>query len=217
MDTDFNREYPAVETPSGTVCWRKIMKRFMIVCLLVMTFSSSAFSDEIPPGIRYVKASDEINMKAQKKLERVFSQTSVKLDDLFGRNVTCGPLPWAQIKNMESLRNHKVIAANFVIPLSNGSVQTLEGAVFRTKEEISAFCRTMEGYLKTGGPYRIRKPNAEELQIYWAMIPYDIEEPIFVADNKDHKLLLHFMGDSASVFWIGDLQGMKRAKSRQSY
>jgi hypothetical protein len=188
---------------------KKIMKRLMLVLMLVMAFSVEALCDEIPAGIRYLKASDETNMRAQKKLERAFSQAPVKLDDLFGANVTCGPLPWAEIKDAAVFRNLKIIKANIVIPLSGGSQQVLEGAVFRTKAEISAFCRAMEEYLKTGGPYKIRGPNAEELRIYWAMIPYDISEPIFVVQNKDHKMLMHFMEDSGNLFWIGDLQGMR--------
>jgi hypothetical protein len=185
------------------------MRRLMFVFMLVTAFSVEAFGDEIPAGIRYLKASDETNIKAQKKLERAFSQTPVKLDDLFGADVVCGPLPWAEIKNAAVFRNLKITKADCVIPLSGGSQQVLEGALFRTKEEISAFCRAMEEYLKTGGPYTIRRPTAEELQIYWAMIPYDISEPIFVADNKDHKLLMHFLEDSGNVLWIGDLQNMR--------
>jgi len=188
------------------------MKKLMVVFILFMAFSSRTFSDEIPPGITYSKSPDEINMKAQKKLEQVFSQTSIKLDDLFGANVTCGPFLWAQVRNMDVFRDLKIVKADLVIPLRDGGYQRLEGAFFRTKEEISAFCRAMEGYLRPGGRYEIRRPNAEELRIYWAMIPFDIEEPIFVADNGDHKLLMDFVDDTGSVFWICDLENITITK-----
>jgi hypothetical protein len=187
--------------------WRENMKNLMLVLMLVATFSASAFSDEIPSGITYVKAPDEINMKAQKKLEELFAKTPVRLDDLFDSNVTCGPFLWAQIKDTETLRNLKILKAQIVIPLRDGGRQTLEGAVFRTEEQRFALCRAIEDYLGSGNPYQIRRPNAEELSIYWAMIPFDITEPIFVAENSEHKLLMHFMNDR-TVFWVSDLQGV---------
>ncbi len=180
------------------------MKKFTIVLMLVMAFSLTAAADEIPPGIRYIKAPDELNMKVQKKLEQVFSQTPVKLDDLFGPRIVCGPIPWNQFKGQEPFRNLKIAKVDFVL----GGQQSLEGAFFQTGDQISAFCRAMEKYLGPG-PFKIRKPNADELKIYWAMIPYDITEPIFVADNKDHKLLTHFTDDTKTLIWIGDLQGMR--------
>ncbi len=182
------------------------MKKLMLVLILFMAFSSRTLSDEIPPGITYIKAPDEINMKVQEKLEQIFSQTPIKLDDLFGENVTCGPFLWARVRDMDVFRDLKRVKAEFVAPLRDGGFQVLEGALFRGKEQISPFCRAMDGYLKQGSRHEIRRPNAEELRIYWAIIPYDIEEPIFIADNDDHKLLMDFSNNS--VFWIGDFQNV---------
>jgi len=189
--------------------WREKMKNLMLLLMLVMLAPSRFLSDEIPPGVTYIKASDEINAKALEKLEQVFSQTTIVMDDLLGAPVTCGPFLWARIKDMGPLANLKVLKADIMIPLPDGSYQKLEGAVLRTEEEKSAFCRTMEEYLGPGDRYKIRRPNAEELRIYWAMIPFDIEEPIFVAESDDHNLLMHFLKDSARVFWISDLQGIR--------
>ena len=187
------------------------MKKLMLVLMLVVAFSARAFSEEIPAGITYVKASDEVNVQAYEKLKELFSHTPVKLDDLFDANVTCGPFLWAQIKDTEQIRELKVLRAQIVVPLADGSQQKFEGAVFRTKDEIFAFCRAMEASLGSGDRYKIRPPNAEELRIYWAMIPFEISEPIFVAESSDHKLLMNFLNEQ-SVFWVSDLQGISFGK-----
>ena len=174
---------------------------------------SAATAQEIPPGVRYIKASDELNGKALKKLEAIFSQNPIKLNTLFGSKVVCGPQPWLTLKKENPLKNMNITPAKIIVQISTGGIQEFEGALFQSETEMTAFCTGMEKYLGTDvSAFKIRKPNANELQIYWAMIPYDITEPIFVADNKDHKLLMHFLEDGETILWIGDFQQMYMRK-----
>jgi hypothetical protein len=185
------------------------MKKLAYLLIVAVLMSSTAIAQEIPAGIRYIYASDELNARALKKLQTVFSRKTLKLDALLGPKVICGPQPWHTLKKETPLKGMKIAPAQIIVPLRSGGTREYEGALFQTKDEINAFARGMENYLASGGPYTIRKPDANELRIYWAIIPYDISEPIFVADNGEHKLLLHFLEDGETVFWIGDLAGMK--------
>ncbi len=185
-----------------------------VTLLLLALGLPIAAAQEIPPGVRYIKGSAELNDQTLKRLEAVFAQQPVKLAPLLAPPVVCAPEPWASVKSAKDspLQGMKITPANLTIPLSSGGTQQFEGALFQTDQELVAFSTAMERYLGDGGPYTLRKPNAEELRIYWAMIPFDITEPIFVADNAEHKLLMQFGEDGKHIFWIVDLQHVRLRK-----
>lgn len=49
-------------------------------------------------------------------------------------------------------------------------------------------------------PFKIRKPTADELTYYYAIIPFEIEEPIWVIDSGSHAFLCHFF--KGQVFYF---------------
>jgi hypothetical protein len=57
----------------------------------------------------------------------------------------------------------------------------------------------------------IRNANSKEISFYWAMIPFDIEEPLLVADLGKERLLVNFVVKEGkpNFFWldiVGDLK-----------
>ncbi len=177
--------------------------------LAEMAWHDDPAAGGVPPGVRYIKAFDELNDSTKKRLEALFSRTPVNLATILAPRLICAPQPWQDLKNESPLKGMKISPANMVLSSRNGRTQEFEGALFQTQTELVAFSAAMEKYLSvSGGPFVIRKLNAEEIGIYWAMIPWDITEPIFVAENREHKLVMHFTEDGKAVFWIGDLQGV---------
>ena len=60
----------------------------------------------------------------------------------------------------------------------------------------------------------IRKARADELSFYWATIPFDIEEPLFVVDTNSERFIVHLLNKQPKItlFWIelvGDLRTLK--------
>jgi hypothetical protein len=49
-----------------------------------------------------------------------------------------------------------------------------------------------------------RRPTPRELELYWAMIPVDVEEPIFVVDGKRARILVQFVAKDVKILWIDD-------------
>jgi hypothetical protein len=56
--------------------------------------------------------------------------------------------------------------------------------------------------------FTVRKAGFEELALIWALVPFDIEEPLFVAESKRYRFLAAFVKDGSSVMWIDDLQDL---------
>jgi hypothetical protein len=84
------------------------------------------------------------------------------------------------------------------------NVETLHGQAFQTTGEVARFWHAFERYYNFDSPRTVRKLNARELEVYWAMIPYDIEEPIFIVESAQHKILLNFVEPDLQVLWIDD-------------
>ena len=89
------------------------------------------------------------------------------------------------------------------MPTNNG-VQELEGKLFQNKEEVAAFWKAFWRKYKPDPQAKIRRPTAKELDLYWAMIPYDITEPIFMIESKEATILAHFPDKKMKLGWIDD-------------
>jgi len=72
-------------------------------------------------------------------------------------------------------------------------VQTLERKIFQCKEEVESFQRAFVRRYNFESQTIIRRPIDKELRIYWAMIPYYIEEPIFIVESKGATILVDFV------------------------
>ena len=188
------------------------MKKVLVLfSVLAMTSGAADDTVSIRDGIRYKRALPKMNAEARGLVEACFTNQPYRLDGLFGSHVICGPNPWADLKTHPAFKGMQITPADIQIPVAGGRVQRVQGALLQTQQEIAAFCSALQDYLKSSDPYLVRRPTEKELQLYWAMIPYDISEPIFVAANKDHAMLLHFTGQ-LKVLWIGDLAGMSFGK-----
>ena len=66
-----------------------------------------------------------------------------------------------------------------------------------TKEEAEAFWKAfVKKY--SADESTIRRPTSEEFRLYWAMIPYDITEPLFVVESKSATRLKLVMSSALS-------------------
>ena len=160
----------------------------------------------IPTDIVYKKAGSEENRKAFDKLSGFFLATNKTAiyDNLFSDMLVCGPGLWRNIKDDAEMRQITTGVTQLRIPTQEG-VQTREGKIFQRKEEVESFQRAFVRQYKFDSQTVIRRPTARELRIYWAMIPYDIEEPIFIVESKDATILVDFVGkEDARISWIDD-------------
>jgi len=160
----------------------------------------------IPSDVVYKKAGSEVNRKAFDKLRGFFLATdkTATRDNLFSDTLICGPGLWRNIKDDAEMRLITTGVTQLRIPTQEG-VQTLEGKLFHRKEEVESFQRVFVRQYKFDSQTVIRRPTARELRIYWAMIPYDIEEPIFIVESKEATILVDFVGnEDARIIWIDD-------------
>lgn len=59
-----------------------------------------------------------------------------------------------------------------------------------------------------GGEVTVRKLNDQELDWYWSCISWDIEEPVFVLENAEHRVLIDFAEDG-TIFYVELLDNLE--------
>ena len=141
-----------------------------------------------------------MNVAAKQKLEKAMRKVGGKRDlgGILGDTLVCGPFLWEQLKNTSGM--DKVgLASTIAIPGTEDGgvkiVQKLDGRTFRSPAEVD-------------DQFSVRKAQSQELAVFWAMVPFDLEEPLFVVESKHHRLLAAFNNDGATVKWIDDLQNL---------
>lgn len=194
--------------------------RFSIFIFCLIIFSVSAEDNlVIPAGIRYKQASAKVNDDACKLLMKLFSASDDKQDILpfFETHLICGPGLWLNIKSEKAMTELKKGNAVFEMPVINAQGKVIRkdkmgGKLFQTPEEILAFWKVFAQRTDFSG-FKIRKLNQDELRIFWAMIPFDITEPIFIIESSKHKILILFTSaEKLKIMWIDDYQNLRLNK-----
>ena len=183
--------------------------------LLLTTFLlaiPSAYSQQIPKGVNYKKASESVNSVAKTNLERALVSSESVPPDLFGEVVVVGPLLWKALKPSaeQVLRDAKPIIMMAQVP----DAVVAEGKRILTDAERKAFWKLLRAKYSKLKKGTVRKGKAEEISYYWATIPFDIEEPFWVIDVGPERFVAHFKvnGETPRLFWIdvvGDLRTLK--------
>ena len=182
---------------------------------------------EVPEGVVYKRATAKENTEARIQIRTALSTGSLAY--IFDDKVICGPALWSDIKGQTAFSDFDITPVEINIPIlgsgAEGStaMQKFEGALLQGPEEIQALARVLTSVLDRS--VNIRKAHPDELEVFWALIPYDIEEPLFVLETdivvdkagtgkggKD-KTTLRFLLDMTSeykVFWIEELSAYSR-------
>jgi hypothetical protein len=164
-------------------------------------------SGSIPPGVRYKAASVQLNDAARAKLERFFAPAAASAEPLFGEMVVCGPFLWDQVKDAPELKGAG-ISSKLVLP-SATEMQTFEGRLMKTKPDVAACARALASRFRfKRSELKVRRLDRDEISLFWAMIPFDMEEPLFIVEAAGHKLVASFGQDGRTVTWIDDLAGL---------
>lgn len=194
------------------------MKRVVLILEIFCLAPVLLAADEVvvPEGIRYKPTSAEVNQEARNVLMRLFSAHTpegVVLASFQTNFVVCGPGLWRDIKNDAAVSKIDTGAGTFQVPVLDNAgktirVDTHDGKLFQSPGEVLAFWNAFAKRTDFTG-LKIRKLNQEELRIYWAMIPFDITEPVFILESSKHKVLTVFTSpDKLKIMWMDDYQNM---------
>jgi len=189
--------------------YRKIA--FFIVCFMLVQYAH-AQELQIPVGIRYKYASDETNQEGKKILATLLEgdPDQVLINNTFAGSAICGPYIWYRLKNYpQTVDLSKSMAPSSMPIFKDGKVEkfiVMEGRVLRTPRDGEIFWEVFKKEYVKGQKFDIRKLSSKELSELWAMIAWDIEEPIFIAESGSTKIIFNLIQKNSKLrlFYIDD-------------
>lgn len=184
----------------------------VLLPVLVLLAFGSAHSQEVPKGVNYKRASDEVNALAKTNLEKALAGSDSLPADLFGEVVVVGPMLWKALK--PSAEKVLLDAKPAVVMVQVPVVVVAEARRILTDDERKTFWKALRARYRKLTDAKIRKGNAEEIAYYWATIPFDIDEPFWVVDVDGDRFVLDFQVKEGQprLFWIdlvGDVRSLK--------
>jgi hypothetical protein len=172
------------------------MKQFFIfifVFSLITLYSQETETIKIPVGVVYNYCENSIVENAKKQLKECLTQNdncSILQDKL-----TVGPVLWNRFNKIKKIAEIKDTNVIFYVDgneLSGKMTQKLKDTKI-IWEEIKN--EVLDDFI-------IRKANENELNYYWSIISFDIEEPLLILETKNHIYILNFIKDNLKLIWI---------------
>jgi hypothetical protein len=185
----------------------------VLFSVAVLTVGVGAQTSEVPEGIVYSPPSEAQIKAAQATVSKMIAKDAPEkeLQMIFrGERLVCAPFAWSLVARENEMKAIKEGTSYFKVRLKKGEVEALgvfEGKTLTKQQDMIAFWRALVRKLDLSSAFTVRKLTANELRQYWAMITFDIVDPVVVAENKKHKILLQFTGPDSSLLWVDDITG----------
>lgn len=170
----------------------RAVRRISSLTLGLLAYSCLCTGQEIPNGVNYKKAPAMVNAKAKAVLETALADTNTPTDFLSG-TISCGPMLWNDLKESHGPLSKDSTPVTMFLSVPE-KIQ-VEGRGFRTQEERELFWKlVLEKFpgLRKG---IVRPAHANEIQFYWATIPFDIEEPFFAIETSTDVFIANLQTD----------------------
>jgi len=163
----------------------KSMKKILLIISFVSALKLYPQSVEVPNGVIYHKTSAEKNEEAKKTIKNSIALNNSKF--IFGSSIMVGPNLWSKFLTSKFFNHEMGIDLNFKIPTGN-KVVTRKGKIIKRSDEFNSLWTFISENLKQA---KIRIPTESEIEYYWSIIAYEIEEPLYVLESPSLKVLFN--------------------------
>ncbi|MCB1682080.1 MAG: hypothetical protein H6858_10060 [Rhodospirillales bacterium] len=186
---------------------------FCFFLLLVVLFDSShGFANEkmnVPEGIVYKEASDEINIKAEEKLRKALEGDSVSFQSLLPPEMETlsyvGTFLSSKLMSNVPKEILKILTCiKLNTPLSGLTIVSQNYAASATKQR-KLLAELLSEHIKIGKNFKIRKLSREDMVVVWFFIGWDFDEPIFLVEDDNKKYVFDFDSTGQNLFWIDEI------------
>jgi hypothetical protein len=175
-----------------------MMKKVILIAFILLgNFYSWAQLGEIPKNVTYKTTSESENNKAIAILKKAIDDPQ-KGKKLFDGILFIGPQLWTKLSQIKTLNAIEGGNVNFQIPQGDGKSMEKKGKLIQNETDFQLVWNELA--TRIGQDYNIRKLNSLELSYYWSIINFDIEEPIFLFENKSYKFIIDI--NKSKLIWL---------------
>jgi len=140
----------------------------------------------IPEGVKYKFIDDKRNAEVRAYVAARFLKGQSGVSELFEGECTCAPGFWRLVKGL-GIKSPKLEV--FTIPNERtGKVYNENGAQIQDPGDLNK----MADYLATqvGVKPTVRRLTSKEIDRFWVVIPFEIEEPLFIVESNGKAFVL---------------------------
>lgn len=172
------------------------MKTKLILLVLLFVFNLS-FSQKIdvPKNIVYNYCDVETIDKTKELIKECLSDSTNY--SIIQDNLVIGIVLWNHFKEIETIQ--KIEKKKMVFHLDGSEY---EGAMSQQIKGSKIVWDELRKEITSD--YTIRKANTNELNYYWSVISFDIDEPLLVLETETHTYILDFLKNDSKLFWIDE-------------
>lgn len=185
----------------------KYIFTFLLSTLFIICYGQNIEEIIIPKGVTYNYCDAKTIEKAKKLIsENLSDETKFTL---IQNVLIVGPQLWNRYKDIKRL--NEIEGGNTTFHVDN-----LEPKGKMTQDIKDAKKVWDEFRKEVKGEYNIRKANEEELNYYWSVISFDIDEPLLIVENKEHNYILNILKKDLKLMWLDEAPKSKGYKTYQN-
>ena len=157
-------------------------------------------------GIVYKPCPEALTVKAKEVFQsEIISPKYI----LFDKTLYIGPVLWNRLKKDSTINKIEGGNLELLTPFydDKGSLveqKIIQGKLIQNKDDFKIVWDYIIKELSES-PILYRKLTQKELSYYWSVIFYDIEEPIYIVENRNIKLLID-QGNSLKLLWLDEVK-----------
>ena len=182
------------------------MKRSLVL-FFAIAFVCCGRSEErprVPEKVVYRFMDDAQLAEIRELLLARFARGQSGVSELFRDECMCAPGYWQLIASSGIVAPQ---LRNFEIPnRHSGKSYNLDGAHLEDRNDLGVLARNVASEL--GRTPRIRRLSTDEIARFWVVVPFDIEEPVFMLESTSRKVVacLKNIGPGEwRIWWIDSL------------
>ncbi len=189
IEKAWNKEYPQTYEPYAGIASQP--------------FSSVQISPVIPPHVTYKTADDETNKIAFEKIKTLIGTHLHDFSPLTDQTMIGTFLSQSIVPPPGKIEGLTCVKTN--LPLSDDlNVQT-QSFASKSADQAKKLAEILSNEIHIQPNATIRKASAKELSLIWFFIGWDIQEPLYVVEDKAHKYAFNFTPDGEKLFWLENI------------
>lgn len=169
----------------------------LCLCMGCIVSGQKVDSVAIPRGVVYKYTEPAAVEKAKQFIEQELTGTPTY--ELEKGVAFIGPALWSGYKRITTLAEIKGgdVTINF-------NKEKLSAKSTQTRDDFKKIWDQVRAEVKDK-PLKIRKATSKELQYYWSVISFDIDEPLLIAEIPEHRYILNLSPKDLNIVWLDEV------------
>jgi hypothetical protein len=170
----------------------------LLIFLTIASFgmAQQTHTVEVPKGVTYNYCDDATLEKAQELITKELTETPTYA--MCGMITFVGPVLWTRFKKVKSLS--KIEGGNVTNLVDN---QQLPGKMTQRVDDSKLVWDALRADIGNN-KFELRLANQQELNYYWSVISFDIEEPLIIVETKAHNYILNLAPTNLKLTWLDE-------------